>query len=95
MLLIVRLSIIKQPARIMERRTMSNIMYACIILHNMILENKNKAICVVPNDLTDPPNPQLTEEQLGSGGSNDCGDFGGGNADDDGGVMGGWGCGWR
>ncbi|KAJ9543668.1 hypothetical protein OSB04_023375 [Centaurea solstitialis] len=48
-----RWSIIKQPTRIMERRTMSNIMYACIILHNMILENKNKAICVVPNDLPD------------------------------------------
>ncbi|KAJ9537371.1 hypothetical protein OSB04_030104 [Centaurea solstitialis] len=58
-----RWSIIKQPARIMEIPTMSNIMYACIILHNMILENKNKAICVVPNDLPDPPNPQLTEEQ--------------------------------
>ncbi|KAJ9551623.1 hypothetical protein OSB04_015668 [Centaurea solstitialis] len=58
-----RWSIVKQPARIMERRTMSNIMYACIILHNMILENKNKAICVVPHDLPDPPNPQLTEEQ--------------------------------
>ncbi|KAJ9553013.1 hypothetical protein OSB04_017058 [Centaurea solstitialis] len=29
----------------------------------MILENKNKAICVVPHDLPDPPNPQLTEEQ--------------------------------
>ncbi|KAJ9567109.1 hypothetical protein OSB04_003075 [Centaurea solstitialis] len=29
----------------------------------MILENKNKAICVVPNDIPDPPNPQLTEEQ--------------------------------
>ncbi|KAJ9560541.1 hypothetical protein OSB04_005701 [Centaurea solstitialis] len=29
----------------------------------MIIKNKNKAICVVPDDLPDPPNPQLTEEQ--------------------------------
>ncbi|KAJ9535503.1 hypothetical protein OSB04_un001365 [Centaurea solstitialis] len=58
-----RWSIVKQPARVMEIRTMSNIMYACIILHNMIIENKNKAICIVPHDLPDPPNPQLTEEQ--------------------------------
>ncbi|KAJ9540516.1 hypothetical protein OSB04_027022 [Centaurea solstitialis] len=58
-----RWNIVKQPARVMEVRTMSNIMYACVILHNMIIENKNKAICVVPDDLPDPPNPQLTEEQ--------------------------------
>ncbi|KAJ9566360.1 hypothetical protein OSB04_002326 [Centaurea solstitialis] len=29
----------------------------------MIIENKNKAICVVPHYLSDPPNPHLTEEQ--------------------------------
>ncbi|KAJ9564903.1 hypothetical protein OSB04_000869 [Centaurea solstitialis] len=59
-----RWNIIKQPSRFMEIPTMRKVMYACIILHNMILENKNKAICVVPNDIPDPPNPQLTEEQL-------------------------------
>ncbi|KAJ9566885.1 hypothetical protein OSB04_002851 [Centaurea solstitialis] len=58
-----RWNIIKQPSRFMEIPTMRKVMYACIILHNMILENKNKAICVVPNDIPDPPNPQLTEEQ--------------------------------
>ncbi|KAJ9564255.1 hypothetical protein OSB04_000221 [Centaurea solstitialis] len=58
-----RWNIIKQPSRFMEIPTMRKVMYACIILHNMILENKNKVICVVPNDIPDPPNPQLTEEQ--------------------------------
>ncbi|KAJ9560123.1 hypothetical protein OSB04_005283 [Centaurea solstitialis] len=58
-----RWNIIKQPSRFMEIPTMRKVMYACIILHNMILENKNEAICVVPNDIPDPPNPQLTEEQ--------------------------------
>ncbi|KAJ9548002.1 hypothetical protein OSB04_020545 [Centaurea solstitialis] len=29
----------------------------------MILENKNKAICVVPNYISDAPNPQLSEAE--------------------------------
>ncbi|KAJ9567021.1 hypothetical protein OSB04_002987 [Centaurea solstitialis] len=38
-------------------------MYACIILHNMILKNKNKVICFVSNYISDAPNPQLTEAE--------------------------------
>ena len=58
-----RWSIIVQPAHGWEIGRLRHIMYACIILHNMILENKNKAICPVPHYIPDPPNPQLTEAE--------------------------------
>ncbi|XP_022003023.1 protein ALP1-like [Helianthus annuus] len=38
-----RWSIIGQPSRILEKSKMRNVMYTCIILHNMILEDSGKA----------------------------------------------------
>ncbi|XP_022014552.1 uncharacterized protein LOC110914045 [Helianthus annuus] len=40
-----RWSIIAQPSRILEKRKMRNVMYTCIILHNMILEDSGRAFC--------------------------------------------------
>jgi hypothetical protein len=35
-----RWAIIRHPARLWEREELANIMYACIILHNMIIEDE-------------------------------------------------------
>ncbi|XP_076902323.1 uncharacterized protein LOC143557038 [Bidens hawaiensis] len=40
-----RWSIIRQPARFLQMDKLRNIMYACIILHNMILEDSGRAVC--------------------------------------------------
>ena len=40
-----RWSILRNPARGWSRAKLRNIMYACIILHNMILEDDENAIC--------------------------------------------------
>ncbi|GJZ45108.1 ALP1-like protein [Tanacetum coccineum] len=37
--------LIKYPARGMSRRRLSNVMYTCIILHNMIIHDNGEAIC--------------------------------------------------
>ncbi|KAJ9539238.1 hypothetical protein OSB04_031971 [Centaurea solstitialis] len=56
-----RWNIVVQPARGWEIARLRTIMYACIILHNMIIENKSKVICVVSDYIPDAPHPQLTE----------------------------------
>ncbi|XP_022030521.1 uncharacterized protein LOC110931435 [Helianthus annuus] len=38
-------SIIAQPSRILEKSKMRNVMYTCIILHNMKLEDSGRAFC--------------------------------------------------
>ncbi|XP_021971448.1 protein ALP1-like [Helianthus annuus] len=56
-----RWSIIAQPSRILENSKMRNIMYTCIILHNMILEDSDRAFCGESYDeCNQPTNPLLT-----------------------------------
>ena len=38
---------IKVPAKGMSRRNLSDIMYTCIIFHNMIIRNKGRAMCPI------------------------------------------------
>jgi len=40
-----RWNVISYPARYWDRERMQDVIYACIILHNMILEDEDKAIC--------------------------------------------------
>ncbi|XP_022032098.1 uncharacterized protein LOC110933171 [Helianthus annuus] len=56
-----RWSIIAQPSRILEKSKMRNVMYTCIILHNMILEDSGRAFCGESYDESiQPTNPLLT-----------------------------------
>nr|XP_043639413.1 protein ALP1-like [Erigeron canadensis] len=40
-----RWKVLKHPALYWDKRNMQDVCYACIILHNMILEDENKAVC--------------------------------------------------
>ncbi|XP_021995298.1 protein ALP1-like [Helianthus annuus] len=56
-----RWSIIAQPSRILEKSKMRNVMYTCIILHNMILEDSGRAFCGESHDESNQlTNPLLT-----------------------------------
>ena len=44
-----RWHVIKYPARYWKKETLSDVVYACIILHNMILQDEDKAF-VTPQD---------------------------------------------
>jgi uncharacterized protein YifE (UPF0438 family) len=46
-----RWAIIRHPARLWEREELANIMYACVILHNMIIEDE-RGIYDTPDDNT-------------------------------------------
>ena len=46
-----RWDIIRHPARLWEREELANIMYACVILHNMIIEDE-RGIYDIPDDNT-------------------------------------------
>ena len=46
-----RWAIIRHPARLWEREELANIMYACVILHNMIIEDE-RGIYDIPDDNT-------------------------------------------
>ncbi|XP_076931040.1 uncharacterized protein LOC143596048 [Bidens hawaiensis] len=50
-----RWSIIRQPARFLQMDKLRNIMYTCIILYNMILENSGRAVC--QGGYNDEPEP--------------------------------------
>lgn len=45
-----RFHMIKYPSRAWDPRHIRNLMYTCIILHNMILEDKGRAICTYDPD---------------------------------------------
>ncbi|KAI3512770.1 hypothetical protein L1887_20089 [Cichorium endivia] len=45
-----RFHMIKYPSRAWDPRRIRDLMYACIILHNMILEDEGKAICTYDPD---------------------------------------------
>ncbi|XP_076909982.1 uncharacterized protein LOC143567446 [Bidens hawaiensis] len=53
-----RWSIIRQPARFLQMDKLINIMYTCIILHNMILEDSGRAVC--QGEYNDEPEPICT-----------------------------------
>ncbi|XP_022031079.1 uncharacterized protein LOC110932026 [Helianthus annuus] len=56
-----RWSIITQPSKILEKSKMRNVIYTCIILHNMILEDSGRAFCGESYDESiQPTNPILT-----------------------------------
>ncbi|XP_021986236.1 uncharacterized protein LOC110882553 [Helianthus annuus] len=56
-----RWSIIAQPSMILEKSKMRNVMYMCIILHNMILEDSGRAFCGESYvESNQPTNPLLT-----------------------------------
>ena len=40
-----RWKVLRYPARYWDRERMQDVVYACIILHNMILEDEDKAFC--------------------------------------------------
>nr|XP_043639416.1 protein ALP1-like [Erigeron canadensis] len=40
-----RWKVLKNPARYWDRERMQDVVYACVILHNMILEDEDKATC--------------------------------------------------
>ncbi|XP_022040261.1 uncharacterized protein LOC110942805 [Helianthus annuus] len=56
--------IIAQSLRIFEKSKRRNIMYTCIILHNMILEDSGRAFCGESYDEgNQPTNPLLTYDK--------------------------------
>ncbi|XP_021980712.1 uncharacterized protein LOC110876860 [Helianthus annuus] len=55
--------IITQPSRILEKSKMRNIMYTCIILHNMILKDSDRTFCNEYVEGNQPRNPLLSYAQ--------------------------------
>ncbi|XP_076907696.1 uncharacterized protein LOC143564244 [Bidens hawaiensis] len=51
-------SIVRHPARIQQIDKLRNVMYTCIILHNMILEDSGRAIC--QDEYNDAPDLMTT-----------------------------------
>ncbi|XP_021993609.1 uncharacterized protein LOC110890320 [Helianthus annuus] len=50
--------IIQQPAHAFEQKKLRSIMYACLILHNLIIEDDGRAMCVYdPNDVQENVEP--------------------------------------
>ena len=64
-----RFCILRRPARLFEQGDLQNIMIACIILHNMIIEDE-KDIEQVPLDLNEEGNTYIVEEATISHGEN-------------------------
>ncbi|CAN1297164.1 Protein ALP1-like [Linum perenne] len=50
-----RWAIVRGAARFWHRQKLKDIMYACVILHNMIVENEGNAISTWSDDDVDPP----------------------------------------
>ncbi|XP_023742946.1 uncharacterized protein LOC111891091 [Lactuca sativa] len=57
-----RWDILKMPARAMTVKTTKNIMYVCIILHNMILKHEGDAISPVYQP--DPPTDKVDDQEI-------------------------------
>ncbi|XP_076923940.1 uncharacterized protein LOC143586233 [Bidens hawaiensis] len=58
-----RWSIVRHPACIQHMDKLRNIMYTCIILHNMILEDSGRAICQGEYDDASDPMTKLNEDE--------------------------------
>ena len=59
-------AILATPTRIMKKERIVNIMYTCIILHNMIRKDKKKAISPewYPEEAHQPDDPIRSDEQM-------------------------------
>nr|KAJ0221891.1 hypothetical protein LSAT_V11C200087310 [Lactuca sativa] len=45
-----------QEEMTLHQRKINNVLIVCVILHNMVLEDKGRAICIYnPNDVLHPP----------------------------------------
>ncbi|CAN6381068.1 unnamed protein product [Urochloa humidicola] len=64
-----RFRILKQPARLWDQGDLENIMLACIILHNMVIEDE-KDIEQIPLDLNETPSTSTVQEATISEGLN-------------------------
>jgi hypothetical protein len=49
-----RFSIVRRPARLWKRKSVGRIMLACVILHNMIVEDEKDEV-TIPIDLNENP----------------------------------------
>ncbi|XP_022019364.1 uncharacterized protein LOC110919401 [Helianthus annuus] len=58
-----RWHILKVSCRIMEKISIRNVMYACVILHNMILEDDGRAICEYYEETSQPSIVELSDEE--------------------------------
>jgi hypothetical protein len=64
-----RFNIVRRPARSWSLKIIRNIMRACVILHNMIVEDEGPAMAERPIDLNDVPGASIVlppEVQTGS-----------------------------
>ncbi|KAL6643200.1 hypothetical protein ACP70R_021381 [Stipagrostis hirtigluma subsp. patula] len=69
-----RFNIVRRPARLWSTRTIKRIMQACVILHNMIVEDEGVEMAEQPLDLNDMPGTSIVlppEVNKGSN-SNPC-----------------------
>ncbi|CAN6328005.1 unnamed protein product, partial [Urochloa humidicola] len=57
-----RFRILKQPARLWDQGDLENIMLACIILHNMIIEDERDIDEEIPLDLNETPSTSTVQE---------------------------------
>jgi len=58
-----RWKVISNPARYWDKQSMQLVIYACIILHNMILEDEDKAFCQDFNPDDETLNPDYWTQQ--------------------------------
>jgi hypothetical protein len=54
-----RFNIVRRPARLWKRKDVVNIMQACVILHNMIVEDE-KEMAIIPLDLNENPGASMS-----------------------------------
>ncbi|XP_022013678.1 uncharacterized protein LOC110913137 [Helianthus annuus] len=58
-----RWCILSMPCRLYEKDQIRNVMYACIILHNMILEDEGHAIVEYYGEETESNNEDICNEE--------------------------------
>jgi hypothetical protein len=57
-----RFCILKQPARLYDRNQLHNVVLACIVLHNMIVEDEKEDDLEENLDLNEAPSTVIVEE---------------------------------
>ncbi|XP_022023758.1 uncharacterized protein LOC110924022 [Helianthus annuus] len=58
-----RWRILSMPCRVYQKDQIRNVMYACIIIHNMILEDEGRAIVEYYPEETQSNNEDISDEQ--------------------------------
>ena len=58
-----RWRILSMSCRMWEKPQIRNVMYACLILHNMILEDEGRAICEYFGEETQQSQENITDEE--------------------------------